>query len=110
MRTALEPFGIPMEIRSQRAELDLEEEAAFEGDPEWSMEALSNIIKNCLEHAGEGGTLRIQARENSLYTELIIEDDGPGIDPEDLPHLFERFYQGKQSFGRAWESAFPWRG
>ena len=99
VRAALEPFGIPMEIRSQRAELELEEEAAFEGDPEWSTQALSNIIKNCLEHAGEGGTLRIQARENSLYTEFIIEDDGPGIDPEDLPHLFERFYQGKQSFG-----------
>ena len=99
VRTALEPFCIPMEIRGQRAELQIQENAGFSGDPEWSTEALGNIIKNCLEHTGEGGELRIRVLENSLYTEFIVEDDGPGISPEDLPHLFERFYRGKQPFG-----------
>lgn len=99
VRSALEPFGIPMEIRGQRAVLHLQNEAGFQGDSEWCREALGNIIKNCLEHTGEGGTLTIYSRENSLYSEIVIEDDGPGIDPEDLPHLFERFYRGKQSFG-----------
>ena len=47
----------------------------------------------------EGGILTLRAQENSLYTELVIEDNGPGIAPEDLPHLFERFYKGKCSFG-----------
>ena len=99
VQAALEPFGIPMEIRGQEAELKLQEVAVFSGDADWSAEALGNIVKNCLEHAGEGGRLWIRTQENNLYTEFVIEDNGPGIDPEDLPHLFERFYRGKQSFG-----------
>ena len=99
VQAALEPFGIPMEIRGQEAELKLQEGAVFSGDADWSAEALGNIVKNCLEHAGEGGRLWIRTQENNLYTEFVIEDNVPGIDPEDLPHLFERFYRGKQSFG-----------
>lgn len=99
MNHVLEPFAIPMEIREQRVKLDIPAGTAFTGDFSWSCEAVSNIVKNCMEHAGEGGILTFHARENSLYTELVIEDNGPGIDPEDLPHLFERFYKGKDSFG-----------
>ncbi len=99
VRTALTPFGIPMEIHGQEAKLELQEQAGFSGDADWTAEALSNIIKNCLEHMGEGGILTIRTQENNLYTEFVIEDDGPGFSPEDLPHLFERFYRGKQSSG-----------
>ena len=53
--------------------------------------------KTGMEHNPTGGTLRISGKENPLYTEIKIEDEGPGIDPEDLPHLFERFYRGKQA-------------
>lgn len=97
--TVLEPFAIPMELREQQVKLDIPAETAFTGDFSWCCEAVSNIVKNCMEHAGEGGVLTLRAQENSLYTELVIEDNGPGIDPEDLPHLFERFYKGKGSFG-----------
>lgn len=99
VRQAMEPFGIPMELRGQELVQKVEEGAGFQGDLAWSTEALGNIIKNCLEHAGEGGCLWISARENEIYTEITVEDDGPGIDPEDLPHLFERFYKGKGAFG-----------
>lgn len=99
VHAALEPFGIPMEIRGQTAELSLQEGAGFLGDADWSAEALGNVVKNCLEHAGEGGMLWLSCRENNLYTEFVVEDTGSGIAPEDLPHLFERFYRGKQSFG-----------
>lgn len=99
MDSVLEPFAIPMELREQQVKLDIPAETAFTGDFSWSCEAVSNIVKNCMEHAGEGGVLTLRAQENSLYTGLVIEDNGPGIDPEDLPHLFERFYKGKCSFG-----------
>ena len=56
-----------------------------------------------MEHTQEGGKVHIAASENSLYTEIVIEDNGPGISKEDLGHIFERFYKGKhndkQSFG-----------
>ncbi len=94
---ALEPLGIPMELREQTVIREIEDGVGFAGDMAWSMEALGNIFKNCMEHTGQGGTLWIWARENQLFTEFVIEDNGPGVDPEDLPHLFERFYKGKNA-------------
>lgn len=94
---ALEPLRIPMELREQNAVVEIGEQAGFLGDAAWTVEALGNILKNCMEHTGQGGTLWIRGEENHLYTEFVIEDDGQGIDSEDLPHLFERFYKGKNA-------------
>ena len=58
---------------------------------------MGNILKNCMEHTPAEGTIWITAVENPLYTELEIRDNGTGIAPEDLPHLFERFYKGKKA-------------
>ena len=54
-------------------------------------------MKNCMEHTHEGGKIEIEACENALYTEIIIKDNGTGITKEDMPHIFERFYKGKDS-------------
>lgn len=97
VRQALEPLAIPMELRGQEIQVSIPENVGFAGDLAWTVEAFSNILKNCMEHMDEGGTLSVSAQENSLYTELVIEDDGAGINPEDLPHLFERFYKGKHA-------------
>lgn len=96
---ALNPLRIPLELREQTVVLSMQEgkTPGFTGDMAWSMEALGNILKNCMEHTPKGGTIQIHARENHLYTELSVEDNGSGIAPEDLPHLFERFYKGKGS-------------
>lgn len=94
---ALEPLSIPMELWEQAVVREMEDRAGFTGDAAWTVEALGNILKNCMEHTGQGGTLWIRASENYLYTEFQIEDNGSGIDPEDLPHLFERFYKGKNA-------------
>ena len=90
---ASEPLLIPMELRGQRlvAHCDLE---AFQGDLVWSAEALGNILKNCMEHTPNGGTIIISAVENALYTQITVEDTGSGFVPQDIPHLFERFYKG----------------
>jgi len=50
-----------------------------------------------MEHTPKGGRIVIKACENAIFTEIEITDNGPGIDREDLPHLFERFYKGKNS-------------
>ena len=67
------------------------------GDYRWTLEAVTNIIKNCIEHSKEHTKLYIQIRVTNVYTELIIKDEGEGIDEKDLKHIFERFYKGKNS-------------
>lgn len=75
------------------------EAVAFCGDPEWTMEAVMNLIKNSMEHSLPGGTVHCRYSQNPLYTELLIWDEGEGFAPEDLPHLFDRFYRGKGAVG-----------
>lgn len=92
---------VPMELKNQT--LRIEAEGNFLGDIAWSSEAIGNVVKNCMEHTSEGGIVQLTAIENTLYTEIVVEDNGPGIAKEDLGHIFERFYKGKhndkQSFG-----------
>lgn len=66
-------------------------------DIKWQVEAITNIIKNCVEHSESGTKISIKYGKNDLYSEILIEDQGSGIDPEDLKHIFERFYKGKNS-------------
>lgn len=96
---AVEPILISLEIRNQTFEFISFGNESFTGDINWTCEAFSNIFKNCMEHTQEGGRISIRARETVLFTEIDIQDNGPGISPEDLPHLFERFYKGKASQG-----------
>lgn len=66
-------------------------------DPDWTMEALLNLMKNCVEHAPAGNAVRCSCRRNALYTEVVLQDAGAGFTPADLDHLFERFYRGEHS-------------
>ncbi len=67
-------------------------EAVIMGDMEWTMEALMNLMKNCIEHTSKGGAVHCSYKQNPLYVEIRIWDEGEGFAREDLPHLFERFY------------------
>lgn len=86
---------VPIELRGQ--ELVINATGDFVGDLAWTCEAIGNIVKNCMEHTSEGGKIEIEATENALYTEIVIKDNGTGISKEDMPHIFERFYKGKDS-------------
>ena len=68
----------------------------FAGDLEWTMEALINLLKNCMEHSSPGGVVHCDYAGNPLYVEIRVWDDGAGFDAEDLPHLFDRFYRGRR--------------
>ncbi|MBR3035714.1 MAG: HAMP domain-containing histidine kinase [Lachnospiraceae bacterium] len=96
VRKAAGPLAIPMELRDQELKIDCGS-ASFIGDPTWTAEAVANILKNCMEHTPEGGVIRVLGEENALYTKLEIRDSGPGFAEDDLPHLFERFYKGKDA-------------
>lgn len=68
---------------------------SFMGDLEWSIEALINILKNCIEHSPQNGKIEIEGISNSLYIEIIITDNGEGFDKEEIRNIFKRFYRGK---------------
>ena len=79
--------------------VDIPEMGAVEiiADLDWTMEAVMNLLKNCMEHTPAGGTVRCSYVQNPLYTEIVIRDSGTGFTKEDLPHLFERFYRGQNA-------------
>jgi signal transduction histidine kinase len=96
LEKASEPFLIPMELRDQQLILSAGDEC-FTGDFLWSVEAVGNILKNAMEHTPEGGRISVRAEETALYTEIVVEDSGEGFDKDDIPHLFERFYKGRNA-------------
>lgn len=80
-----------------RLETNIEKNIFITGDPYWLSEALLNIIKNACEHSKQNDSIKIKAKNTPMYTELIIEDEGEGIDKKDLPHIFKRFYKSSPS-------------
>lgn len=66
-------------------------------DRDWTCEAIGNIVKNALDHTDSGGTVRIHWEHTPAMLRIFITDNGSGIAPEDIHHIFKRFYRSKRS-------------
>ncbi|MDE7323182.1 MAG: HAMP domain-containing histidine kinase [Lachnospiraceae bacterium] len=94
---SLRPFLISMELHNIQVLAEIPEKIEISGDFRWLSEAFQNIIKNSIESVGNNGIIKIICEDNPLFTEIIFHDDGDGFEEEDLPHLFARFYRGKDA-------------
>lgn len=92
---AIRPLLIPIELHDIHVQITIPEGIFISADPGWLSEAIGNILKNCMQSAGDHGTIQIICEDNLLFTNIMIHDNGAGIDKEDLPRLFDRFYRGK---------------
>ena len=84
-------------VETDGAGLENAEDPSIMCDFRWQVEAITNILKNCVEHSPQGSKVLIKTERNSVYTAISIRDFGDGIDEEDQKHIFERFYKGKNA-------------
>lgn len=90
-------LAIMIDIKNIKIEEKIEEDVILRADYNWQLEALTNIIKNCIEHSKEDSKIKIEVENNSIFVKIKITDEGEGIAKEDLSHIFERFYKSKQA-------------
>lgn len=90
-------FACRAEQEGKSLILSGDEEVELFCDRSWLTEAISNIVKNALDHTAAGAEIRITWRAFASVVQIIVSDDGSGIHPEDLPHIFKRFYRSRFS-------------
>lgn len=93
----LKSLEIAIEVKDIKITTTCDENITILADEQWTCEALQNISKNCVEYTNTNGNIYISVTNTPLYVELTIKDTGVGISEQDLPHIFDRFYKGKNS-------------
>lgn len=94
---SMKNIAVLSDLRNVKIQVNGDKNAKVYCDFKWQVEAITNILKNAIEHSNTNENIQINYEENQVYTKIEIIDYGVGIDKEDLPHIFERFYKGKNS-------------
>ena len=87
------------DLKNIKINTEIKEDFEIFCDLNWQVEAISNILKNSIEHSYEDSFINIKCKNNQIYSEIVIQDFGIGIDKKDIKHIFERFYKSKNSKG-----------
>ncbi len=85
------------DLKSIKINIDGNDTDTINCDFKWQVEAITNILKNCVEYSKENSEIFVKYSKNKMYTKIEIRDYGIGIDEEELPHIFERFHKGKNA-------------
>ena len=97
VKSAISNIEMMAELKNINIEVNNRDNIKLVCDAKWQIEAITNILKNCIEHSKDDSTITIDIDSNKIYKQITIKDNGEGIDEKDLPHIFERFYKGKNS-------------
>ncbi len=97
LKNAINNISVLIDLKDVNIEMSGDMEKSIYCDFKWQVEAITNILKNAVEYSNIGDKININFTHNKLFSEIIIKDSGKGISREDLSHIFERFYKGKNS-------------
>ena len=90
-------LDITAELQEVEISIDKDNDVFFIGDFNWQVEALTNIVKNSLEHSTTNQKVNIDYEDNNFYTKITIKDNGKGMNKSDLKNIFKRFYKGQNA-------------
>ena len=85
------------DLRNIKIDVTGDSRAKIICDAKWQIEAITNILKNCVDHSKDNQKIVVKYEQNNVYSQIDIQDFGDGISKEDLPHIFERFYKGQNA-------------
>lgn len=97
VKEAIKNVSSLCDLKNVTISLKGEKEIFMTCDFHWEVEAITNILKNCIDHSFNDSEIAIAFEKNSIYTKITITDHGEGISKKDLPHIFERFYKGENA-------------
>ena len=94
---AINKVSVLSDLKDVEIKLETDKNIKINCDLKWQAEAITNLLKNAIEHSKQGSIINIKVSQNKVYSSIEIEDNGIGIAKNDLPHIFERFYKGKNA-------------